>query len=834
MTNDEAKRLALSLLRADTEEEVMEILEKQGYWDDWKVWRLFGDREGNYATIGNQASRPEAALTEKIVNSIDARLMNECLVRGIDPASSKAPKSIREAVAVFFEHKQTYDDFGGTLQEWDARKRREVSEEITVAVTGPKRNPSITIGDTGEGQTPDMMPDTFLSIDKQNKLRIQFVQGKFNMGGTGVLRFCGQNRFQLIITKRNPEIIKAMETRDESGDCWGFTLVRRESPPEAVKNSIFTYLAPIEAKALPRKGGVLRFRAQSLALMPDHNEAYAREIAWGSALKLYNYDMKRFGSHACMKDGLLYRLGAMLPEPALPIRIHECRDYRGHAGSFATTLTGLTVRLEDNKAENLEAGFPASVPFNVKGQRMTARVYAFKKGKAETYRSNEGVIFVVNGQTHGLIPKTIFSRQQVKMGSIADSILVVVDCSDMAYSAREDLFMNSRDRLGGGEFRKELEEQLEEILFRHPGLRELRERRRNEEIAERLEESKPLEDVLKNILKSSPSLAALFVTGMRLARPQRASGGENQGSNGGKGEYVGKEHPTYFRFKKRPIGDILRKDCEFGRHCRIDLETDVVNDYFSRNVNPGRFILEVLEKESQEDKINSNLTLHNGTAHVSIKVADDIAIGEEITIQLTVDDDVIAEPFVNVAILRIKYQVDRKGGGGKQGGKAGGDEGEEEKSIGIELPKIVKVREPEWNQYDFDRYSACKIVQDYDEHNENKDVYQFYINVDNVYLRTDMKQGGENPKLLEAKFVFGNVLIGLGLIKDYREREEKAKRVSNEPVEEAIRWNDEISVDEHVAQTTRALSAFMLPMINKLGSLTEEEVEAFGQVGDDE
>ncbi len=826
MTNDDIKKITLNLLNVDTEEEVIEILKKEGYWDDSKVWRLFGDREGNFATIGNQASRPEAALTEKIVNSIDARLMNECLTRGIDPTSSEAPKSIREAVSVFFEHRKTYDKFGGMLQEWDDKKRREVSEEITVAVTGSKRNPSITIADTGEGQTPNMMPDTFLSIDKQNKLRIPFVQGKFNMGGTGVLRFCGQNRFQLIITKRNPKIIKAMNKTDESGDYWGVTLVRRESPPEAVKNSIFTYLAPIGAKELPRKGGVLRFKAERLPLMPDHNEGYKREIAWGSALKLYNYDMKRFASHACMKDGLLYRLGAMLPEPALPIRIHECRDYKGHSGSFATTLTGLIVRLEDNKAENLEVGFPDSVPFDVQGQRLRAKIYAFKKGKAETYRSNEGVIFVVNGQTHGLIPKTIFSRQQVKMGSIADSILVVVDCSDITYFAREDLFMNSRDRLGGGEFRKELEEQLEEILFRHPGLRELRDRRRNEEIAERLEESKPLEDVLKNILKSSPSLAALFITGSRLSKPQRASGGENEGSEGENGEFVGKEHPTYFRFKKRPNSDILRKDCEFGRHCRIDLETDVANDYFSRNVNQGRFILEVLENEYQKDKINSNLTLHNGMAHLSIKVAEDLAIGEEITIQLTVDDDVIPEPFVNIAILRIRQQVDRNGGGGNQGEKRGGDEGEQEKAIGIELPKIIKVREPEWNEHKFDRYSACKIVQDYDEHNDNKDIYKFYINIDNIYLRTDMKQGGENPKLLEAKFVFGNVLIGLGLIKDYRDREEKAKSVSDEPLEQ--------SVDEHVAQTTQALSAFILPMINKLGNLTEEEVAAFGQTGDDQ
>ena len=85
---------------------------------------------------------------------------------------------------------------------------------------------------------------------------------------------------------------------------------------------------------------------------------------------------------------------------ALPIRLHECRpSYRGHEGSFETTLTGIGVRLEDGKADNLEPSFPSSSPMSVAGEQMTATVYAFKKGKAETYRRNEGVIFTLNGQT---------------------------------------------------------------------------------------------------------------------------------------------------------------------------------------------------------------------------------------------------------------------------------------------------------------------------------------------------------------------------------------------------------------------------------------------------
>ena len=42
------------------------------------------------------------------------------------------------------------------------------------------------------------------------------------------------------------------------------------------------------------------------------------------------------------------------------------------------------------------------------------------------------------------------------------------------------------------------------------------------------------------------------------------------------------------------------------------------------------------------------------------------------------------------------------------------------------------------------------------------------------------------------------------------------------------------SVEEQVLRTTRALGPFIIPMINRLGALSAEEVATFGQTGDDE
>ena len=69
MNNDDIKKLALDLLRADAEEDVVRILNDAGLWDNRDLWRLYGDKEGNFAQAGNQQSLPEAALVEKVVKN---------------------------------------------------------------------------------------------------------------------------------------------------------------------------------------------------------------------------------------------------------------------------------------------------------------------------------------------------------------------------------------------------------------------------------------------------------------------------------------------------------------------------------------------------------------------------------------------------------------------------------------------------------------------------------------------------------------------------------------------------------------------------------------------
>ncbi len=229
------KALCINLAQSETEKDVINLLKNVGYWDNPDVWRYYGDNENNFATIGNQQSRPEAAIVEKIINSVDAVLMAECLKRGVDPESSKAPQDINQALYEYF------GIYNGKLSNLAPNERKKLADNIQFLVTGKKSNPNYIIVDKGEGQTPQRLPETILSLNKSNKLRIPFVQGKFNMGGTGVFQFCGIKNLQLIISKRNPNIVKH-EPIDETSSDWGFTIVRREYPKQGVKSSFIVIL----------------------------------------------------------------------------------------------------------------------------------------------------------------------------------------------------------------------------------------------------------------------------------------------------------------------------------------------------------------------------------------------------------------------------------------------------------------------------------------------------------------------------------------------------------------------------------------------------------------
>ncbi len=163
-----------ALYKATCEEEVSKIVDNHSVFTNPSNWLPLGGDTSNFSTVKNQQSNPIAAIIEKITNSIDAILTKRCLEEGIEPKSEEAPNSMKEALERFFPNNN-----------WDLDEfRRAQAQEIQILADGkgPKSKKHnyptcVVIYDNGEGQPPERFEDTFLSLNKKNKVDILTAKG---------------------------------------------------------------------------------------------------------------------------------------------------------------------------------------------------------------------------------------------------------------------------------------------------------------------------------------------------------------------------------------------------------------------------------------------------------------------------------------------------------------------------------------------------------------------------------------------------------------------------------------------------------------------------------
>lgn len=782
-----SKDLVLNLISLEYENDVENLLKKEGLWDDNSIWHEVAGSVGNYSTIGNQQESAVSALVEKIVNSVDAVLIKECLKRGVDPSTIDAPSSIVEAQNKYF------GIYEGNLANITSSKRTEIARNIYLIASGDKTRPCISILDKGEGQDPKDFVDTFLSLTRGNKNKINFVQGKHGMGGSGVLRFTSDKYYlQLILSKRNHEI-------PGNHSNWGFTIMRRFRPEGQMRSSVFKFLAPNK--------NIISFSADSLPLIPNQvKKEYVKEdLKSGTFIKLYEYNF-----NACPKPGrvrsnitqhLWNQLTTLLPSIGLPITVV---DYR-HSNSPLKPMSGLNVRLLNDKAGTIEEGFPHSGELVIRGEKLKYSLYVFKKemnkkgklvSKKATYAENkEGILFCLNGQTQGHEHSRFFNNREVGMGPLQDSILVTVECSSTSKSWQEDFFMNNRERVGG-EYLVEIKNKLAEFIRTNDSLKELREKRLNESVQSELESSKTFDKILENIIKNNESLSSLFISGTRLSNPWKL-----QDVGVIKEEYIGKKFPSYFKsIKEYPIEK--PRLSESSRSIRVQFETDVENDYLYRDHEPGSSELLC----DHQDSLSYSLSLRKGVATLSIDLDAKFEINNIYKFTLLVNDISQIEPLVNKFFIQVTPYVEStnedKGKRKETPSEEKGDKRKIESGFNPPIPKIV--RRAQWDEYDFNQNSALTYQ------NAGERGYIFYINLDNIDLQNSIKINKKiKAEIQEKRYAFCMILVAMALIK----ANEDNKIELGEDTEEMIR------------RITASISPIVLPSINDLGNLNSKLIE---------
>ena len=748
-------RLCLQLIDADTEADVETTLRNAGYWDDLNHWTVFGDNPANASMIGAQQEAVESALVEKIVNSIDARMLNACRERDVNPQDTIAPVSGPAAVRDWFDHGMSTDQVSraGNVTVWAPGKQDAQAENITVAATGKVGDyASITVADSGEGQEPDDFGSTFCSLNTGNKRSISFVQGKHTMGGTGALRFCGAGRvhahqLQLIVSRRNPQY--ASQRQDTP---WGFTVVRRFPPQGPEKTHTYRYLAP--------NGRVLRFTAGSLRMFPRAYEGskravpYGRATEWGTLTKLYEYVKTSYVTLVEKKSmSFARRLELRMPSALLPVKLYECRDFARVAEKHPSlVLIGITGRLRNLRSPSgtLEwDGHAKKIEFRVENQEFAAYVWAFRKtANAKAWRGPDGVVFALNGQTHAALRDSFFERKDVNMGALRKSLFVVVDCSSIDSSYEASLFMNSRDRLAKSTFTDALLAELGDRLGSHQALKDLRNERARFVGTLDEETQRSVQKFLENHLLRNPALGALLIDGKDISNPHAPFKPEESDP------VPLRPYPTFFRLRKARDGVLKRPVHLDRRYHRFIFETDAADDFFDRVDAPGR---KRLERDgpgatTNVDDLITGWYLSEGVAEMRLRLSDAAQDGDVLRFTFAVDDDnPETGSFVNTIELTVLPPKPSASGSQKKTPKR--------RPPKVDAPQVVPVYEADWPEQPepFDEHTAIRRI-------DGDEGYELRYNADNKWLRHEIKKCGgraEDADILRQQF--GSVMALLAL-----------------------------------------------------------------------
>lgn len=810
MTNRE---LCLALLKADSEAEVIDILTKAGYWNDASVWRFYGDQPENWATVGNQQSRAEQALVEKAMNSIDTKLLAAARIKNVPLNGVEAPQSVFDARNLFF---------GDELK--DVEK---LSRSITVAATGKRTRPSITIVDDGEGQTPAGMPATILSLHKGNKNAIPFVQGKFNMGGSGVLEFCGvDHNVELVISKRNPKLLPN-DVKPEEAE-WSFTVIRREDPsPASPRASRFTYLAPAGKPDINGNRALLSFASPTMPIFPVKNSAYARDAEWGTVFKMYEYAI-RAATNMMLEGGLMGRVRILLPEPALPIHFHECRNYSGHTGSFNTTMAGLIYTLEEDrknpKRHNVE--WYDKFDVDLDGEKFSGRIYLFRKrsederkNPADSYRKDEGVVFTYNGQCQAFFSKDFFRRKAVRQDYLWNSLLVFIDCSAISVRAHEKLFMPNRENLRHGDLKFRLEREIEEKLHSHTELKQIAAARRKGELSENPEVSETFEKFIEDMVKKHPLLEQVLGPGFRIANPFKPTSVEAVEE-----EYKGVRFPTKFHFKDREPGKQLQRDAHLNSQTRVTFVTDAENEYFKRDEEPGIMELYcVVDSKLEPAKNWRSPTLFEGKVTLSLSLPSEAEVDDILVYEAHVTDPSRVEPFINRFSLSVKAEREAPPPTPKaptpKPDKPGAETGKgAQQDTRLNVPSPSEVWEKNWLVQEpiFDKFTAMRIKRPPGADDDSA-VFDYLINMDNVFINQAIKERPKRMHEIRDRYKFGMTMITLAIIR--HDLEARKREIELDDDEEDKQKRPELS--DTVAEVTSALAPFLLPLVDSLSRITE-------------
>jgi hypothetical protein len=733
------KEMLLKLYFAKDADELHRIVMSDSTLAKPTNWKPYGGIPNNCGTFEGQQANPEAALIEKITNSIDAILMKECMIRGLNPKDSvnpEIPSTMCEAIEKFFNITK------GKWENAGEQRRREIAKSVQLIVDGDKQIPNITVYDNGEGQNPTNFESTFLSLLRDNKISIPFVQGKFNMGSTGAVLFCGGNRYQLIISRRS------LSLKDRDGKI-GFTLVRKHiltDDEETSKKSTWYEYFTIE-------GDIPSFECDELDL-----GLYETPFVDGSIVKMYSYELSR----GCQSDATLdlwRELNVLLYEASIPVLIWEKREnFKGH--SKTKIMLGNKTRISIDERNKRYATLAFSInDLTTFGAEIPIEVTIFNpEVENKEFIRRKPVVYLVNGQVQGNETRSFISSE-LGLRQLRDNILISVDCTGIKTSVRNDLFMSCRDRVRQGKYYEKINEGLIYLLKQDENLRRINQEFKGKILRECKDDNELIENLFLTF-KNNKDIRDLFIGHSGELSFLTKEGKEHYNDAHKKEEKKERKELKRFPSIFKAIGLEEKEGRAYkaipkGGRGIIKFETDVEDEYFTRNIDKGGIEICILDYGNGKPEHGSGIRypstikdvikVHragpfNGEIKLVIEPEEYVNVGDIFPLSvklLSPSGDIEVIIFVKIETEQIKNVTLKR-----------------EEEPDLNLPRAIRVFEHNqdesvlsWNDCEMDGNDVVKFVI-----GDSNVVEEIRINMDSNIMKREINKQGVNVEVIGKRY----------------------------------------------------------------------------------
>jgi hypothetical protein len=749
--------------------------------------------------------------------------MKQAYQKGIDPRGKTAPRTMYQAVDKLIKPLR-----GGKLVNLDPSDpwlRDFAQKNLVIGVTGAKSLrtglPCYTFVDNGEGQRPEEFERTFLSLSEGNKKNIPFVQGKYNMGSSGVLGYCGHKWFKLIVSRRF----------DGKGR-WGFTLMRKR-PGGGM---------PIAEYFIPG-GTIPSFEEDTLYPFTKGNgKRYdGVHLTTGTIVRLYDYQIgSRFSSGF---KGSREALNENLIETILPFRLLDFRQKPDpkRGGDRAEGIDPrpfygmefLLIRSHREDAKDLEeddaAGTGRIAVANVNdpqlGQISITGVPLKRSLPGWLKQSNNRVFHAVNGQVQFKQTRGYLS-QSCGFPALKDRIVIIVDASNLTFEAHNDVWKGDREHVRDTITGERYKEIVTAAIAESEALRKFQNEVALEELAQAAKSER--DHLFQKLVDADPNLAALLTNRDPVINLPSAGGGKG-GSDTGGGKFEGKYSPTFLRLegKVREAG----LEIPINRTRPVAARTDVENGYLQRADNRGRFLVD----EKIRGRFGLRAHLHDGRFVLFFEPANEaVRVGDTFDVKISLQDDSMPQP-VATDLITIRI-VDKekpqpqppKPPSDRRSGDKGNTEGTGKPAPTAGLPKFVLLTKDSGKRGE---HETEKWPEGFTENDGGtvEDLGEpgllYKINYDNTYhIKYRLQQRGDIARdVVTEKYILGMRILMLGYEHAFR----AFKQLTDGKGQAMAEFEDEFRrmAARGAASTVLALAQNLPRIVDKAAVTASQDVE---------